>query len=72
MLHTIMENENNVLLMFRSLSLYFLYVKIPSLLPIILDRSVAHIKSMNIYIGVGATAFPITCHVKNNNTNVTV
>ena len=64
--------KTNVLLIFRSLSLYFLYVKIPSLLPIILDRSVAYTKSMNIYIGVGVTAFPKTCHVKNNNTNVAV
>ena len=39
-------------------------VKIPSLLPSILDRSVAFAKPMNIYIGVGITVFPITCHLE--------
>ena len=36
----------------------------PSLFPSILDRSMASTKPMNIYIGVGVTEFPITCHVK--------
>ena len=30
----------------------------------ILDRSMASTKPMNIYMGVGVTAFRITCHVK--------
>ena len=41
-----------------------IYVKVPSLLSSILDRSMASAKSMNIYMGVGVTAFPITCHVE--------
>ena len=39
-------------------------VKIPSLLSRILDRSMASAKPMNIYMGVGVTAFAITCDVK--------
>ena len=35
-----------------------IYVKIPSLVPSILDRSMASTKPMNIYMGVGVTAFP--------------
>ena len=43
---------------------YQIYVKIPSLLPSILDRGMASTEPMNIYISVGVTAFPITCQVK--------
>ena len=35
-----------------------------SILPSILDRSMASTKPMNIYMCAGVTAFPITCHVK--------
>ena len=35
-----------------------------SILPSILDRSMASTKPMNIYMCVGVTAFPITCRVK--------
>ena len=41
-----------------------IYVKIPSLLPSILDWSMASTKPMNIYMGVSVTAFPISYHVK--------
>ena len=41
-----------------------IYVEIPGLMSSILDRSMGSTKPMNIYIGVGVTAFPITCHVK--------
>ena len=41
-----------------------MYVKIHSLLPSILDQSMASTKPMNIYMGVGVTALTITCHVK--------
>ena len=41
-----------------------IYVKIPSLLSSILDRLMTSTKPMNIYMGVGVTAFPATCHVK--------
>ena len=33
-------------------------------MPSSLDRSMASTKPMNIYMGVGVTAFPITCHLK--------
>ena len=50
-----------------------MYVKIPSLLSSILDRSMTYAKPMNIYMGVGVTAFPITCHVQENGkANVTI
>ena len=39
-------------------------VKILSLLSSILDRSMAPAKPMIIYMGVGVTVFPITCHMK--------
>ena len=39
-------------------------VKIPSLLPSILDQSIVSTKPMNIYMGVGVTAFAVNCHVK--------
>ena len=41
-----------------------LNLAIPSLFPGILDRGKVSTKPMNIYIDVGVTAFPITCHVK--------
>ena len=45
----------------------------PSLLSSILDQSMASAKPMDIYMAVGVTAFPITCHVKKNGkANVTV
>ena len=47
---------------------YKICVKIPSLLLSILDRSTASAKPMNIYMGVGVTAFPITSHVKKKKT----
>ena len=44
----------------------------PSLLTSIMDRSMASTKPVNIYMFVGVTAFPITCHVKNGKANVII
>ena len=53
----IYNKRNNPLLSKSALKYY-------SLLSSILDRNMASAKPMNIYMGVGVTAFPITCHVK--------
>ena len=46
---------------------------IPNLLSSILNRIMSSAKPMNIYMGVGVIAFPITCHVKKNGkANVTI